>query len=86
MAKSGDFKKVEVRWNDAASTSDNLALRDAQKVTPVTREQVGYLIAETDNEIKLSFGFFDDDNWDIRESDYTLIILKGMIVSIKELA
>ena len=53
MAKSGDFKKVEVRWNDAASTSDNLNLRDAQNITPVARIQAGYLIAETDSQITL---------------------------------
>ncbi len=79
-----NFKIVLVKWDDASSTSDNISLKVAQELTPVPRVNVGYLVYENNELIKICCGFYLEGD-SIREADHTLIILKGMITSLKYL-
>ncbi len=79
-----DLKIVLVKWDDASSTSDNISLKSAEGLAPVPRVNVGYIIYEDDKLVKICCGFYLEGD-SIREADHTLIILKGMITSLKYL-
>lgn len=47
------MKRVEVIWNDAHSSDDFIALKEAKKAKPIRTSSLGYLLAENDEGITL---------------------------------
>ena len=80
------MKKVLVRWLDAGMETCHLSLEEAKNVTPMPRENVGFLLDQTEEKLVLSFGFIQDNQhhgqtlWDA-----TLVIPSGFILEVIEL-
>lgn len=51
---------VEIEWLDAACEHENLTVEEAEKINPVKRHNVGYLICENDEKVIISFGSVND--------------------------
>ncbi len=49
------FKKVEVIWIDAQSSTDGLYIDDIKNMKPIRSYSLGYLVYECDKYIVLSF-------------------------------
>lgn len=54
-------KVVEVVWGDAWIDTKDISVKRAEKLKPVKRRTVGYLIAENEDGIVLSTDSYDDE-------------------------
>jgi hypothetical protein len=53
------MKTVEVRWLDAWNDSEELTAEHAQSLRPIKRRQVGYLLKQSDADIVLAAGVYE---------------------------
>ena len=76
---------VKITWLDAGFENTNMHLEQVKCMTPMLRENVGYLIMNNKKQVILSFGFIHDKEHGHEVWDGTLVIPKGMIVKIEQL-
>lgn len=76
------MKIVRVHWLDAGMESHNLSTDEAKGVKPMPRSNVGYLLEDTDEKVVICFGEIIDVNKNMSVWDCTLVIPKGVVISI----
>ena len=76
-------KVVLVKWLDAGCESTQLNEASAKKVSPMPRENVGYLLEDNEEKVVVVFGIIADG--DHRVYDQTLVIPRGIVLEVKEL-
>ena len=79
------MQKVEVFWLDATYEAGEFSEEELKELLPVPRRHLGYVLSETETEIRLSPGM---NEWSkIKDSkdtfDNSLAIPKGVIQKIK---
>ncbi len=79
------MKIVEVLWYDAACESATVSLSDAEKINPLKRTSVGYLILENKEKVIISFGMIFDKEHNADSYQDTLVVPRGDVKEIKEL-
>lgn len=78
-----DHPIVEVSWIDAGLESCQLSLEETKKVKAMPRKNVGYCMVDDKEKVVLAFGFIHDKSSTVY--DQTLIIPKGIVISVHKL-
>ena len=76
------MKKVIVHWLDAQS-EDMLAIEAAEDLPTLERYNIGYLIAESKDEVRLAFGIVNNPDGSIAMYDKPLVIPRSMILGVE---
>jgi len=69
---------VECKWNDAWIDTGDISIKRAQKLKPVARYTVGYLVSENEHGIVLSTDYFPKKR-KVTEVSATMVIPWEMI-------
>lgn len=85
-----ELKKVEVIWDDAACETGELTEGKIEKLHPIPRRHVGYLIRGDDKEVVLSCGITErskaSDEPDVQDTfELSFALPRGIIKEIKVL-
>jgi len=54
---------VELTWLDAIGEDAELELEAALRISPVTRHQVGFVLAQDDFKVTIAFGTYPTGFW-----------------------
>ena len=81
--------KVEVVWQDAVIEEGHIPRSMVEAMTPIERHTVGYVVAESDAWIKITYGILENFYKGDRAYDMVLVLPRCMIKKItilKEIA
>lgn len=81
--KRGD--KVEITWLDAAFENSNMSIDDAKSLKLMLRSNVGYLVDDDGETLRLSFGEVSDQDKKCTVLSDILVIPRGDVKSVKKL-
>ena len=69
---------MQVEWEDAWIDTEDHLLEEAEKLKPVLRSSVGYLVADNENEIILSTDRYNSKH-EKKYVNSVMVITKGMV-------
>ena len=78
------MKKAEVIWLDACLEEAHVPQEAIGDIQPLRRKNLGYLISEDSDAIRLAFGVIENFYENKTAYDLVLVIPRGMIETIKE--
>ena len=70
------MRVVEVKWQDAWISTEDMKLAKAKKLKPVIRSTVGFLVEDAGDWIVLSTDYYEKG----KEINAPMVIPKGMVV------
>ena len=79
------MKIVLVTWLDACGETEHVPPELADKLSPIKRQNIGFLIERNDRWAKICFGTLENLYKDETAYDMLMVIPDGMIESIEEL-
>ena len=69
---------LEVKWDDAWIDTDDYLKKDSEKLKPIRRTTVGFLIADREDAIVMCTDIYEKDS---KHINAPMVIPKGMVVN-----
>ena len=76
------LKKVEIVWLDAVIEEGHIHHSAIDAMVPIERHTIGYVVAEDDECVKITYGTLENFYKGERAYDMVLVIPRGMIKKI----